>query len=101
MPLAVELLVRFNGPEGRSHSHRIDVLTQVLYTFLQVDPIGYRRELEEGFAFLDGEVPRGPGTARYVLDYRRAEYLSETERREEAFELSYRSLARTERGRIR
>jgi hypothetical protein len=96
MPLAVELLVRINSPEGRGHSHRLAVLTQGLYAFLQVDPVGYQRELEEGFAYLDAEVPQGPGTARYVLDYRRAEYLSETERWEEAMELSCRSLARTE-----
>jgi hypothetical protein len=99
LPLAVELLLRFNGPEGRAHRHRLDVLTLGLYAFLQVDPIGYRRELEDGFADLDAQVPQGPGTARYVLDYRRSEYLSETERWEEAFVLSSRSLALTEQGR--
>lgn len=96
LPLAVELLVRFNGPEGCTHEHRIDILTLGLYALLQVDPIGYRRELEDGFADLDAQVPQGVGTARYVLDYRRAEYLSETERWEEAFVLSSRSLALAE-----
>ena len=91
MHLAVELLLRFNGPEGRGHSNRIDVLTQGLYAFLHVDPVGHRRDLEEGFAYLDAEVPQGPGTARFVLDYRRGEYLCETERWEEACELSYRA----------
>ena len=62
-----------------------------LYAFLQVDPVGHRRDLEEGFAYLDAEVPEGPGTARYVFDYRRGEYLCETERWEEACELSYRA----------
>lgn len=95
-PLAVDLLVRFSGPEGRAHASRTDVLTLGLYTFLQVDPIGHRQDLEDGFAHLDAQVPRGPCSRRFVLDYRRAEYLSETERWEEANELSYRSLARSE-----
>ena len=99
LPVAVELLVRFSGPEGRTHAHRSDVHTLGLYAFLQVDPIGYRRELEDGFAYLNAQIPQGPGTARYVLDYRRAEYLGESERWEEALELSYRSLAVTEQHR--
>ena len=87
LPLAMELMVRFNSPEGRAHPQRMDILTNVLYTYLQVDPVGYKDELERGFAQLDGQIARGPTAYRFVLDYRRMEYLCETERWEEALEL--------------
>jgi hypothetical protein len=93
LPLAMDLLVRFHGPEGRAHPQRVYVLTTVLYTYLQVDPVGYGDELERGFAQLDREIGRGPTVNRFVLDYRRTEYLGQTERWEEALDLAHQSLA--------
>lgn len=93
LPLAMELMVRFNSPEGQAHPQGVDILTGVLYTYLQIDPVGFREELERGFAHLDGQVARGPNVERFVLDYRRTEYLSATERWEEALELAHQSLA--------
>jgi hypothetical protein len=97
LPLAMELMVRFNTPEGLAHPQRVNILTSVLYTYLQVDPIGYRDELESGFAHLDGQITRGPRVERFVLDYRRTEYLRETERWDEAFDLALESLALADR----
>ncbi len=97
LPLAMELMVRFSGPEGQAHPHRVDVLTNVLYTYMQVDPLGYRNELERGFAQLDGLIGAGPTVYRFVLDYRRTEYLGETERWEEARDLAHQSLALADR----
>ena len=89
LPLAMDLIVRFNGPEGRVHPFRIGLLTMVLYTYLKIDPLGYRDELERGFEYLDGEISSGPVSERFVLDYRRVEYLSGVERWEEAHELAH------------
>jgi hypothetical protein len=97
LPLAMELMVRFNKPDAQAHPERVDILISVLYTYLQIDPIGYRDELERGFAYLDNQISRGPVTERFVLDFRRAEYLSETERWQEAFEQAHRSLALADR----
>jgi hypothetical protein len=84
LPLAIELLLRVNRPEARDHPCRVEVHTEVLYTYLQVDPVGYREDLERGFAYLDEQVPPGPVSQRFVLLYRWTEYLRETERWEEA-----------------
>lgn len=97
LPLAMELMVRFNRPEGLAHPRRIEILTNILYTYLEVDPVGYRDELEKGFAHLDGQIGRGPVADRFVLDYRRTEYLGAVERWDEAFELAHRSLALADR----
>ncbi len=86
LPLAMELTIRFSTPEGRVHPQRIGIHTQVLYTYLQVDPVGYRDELERGFAYLDEQIEPGPVTDRFVLDYRWMEYQSQTERWDEAYD---------------
>jgi hypothetical protein len=93
----MELMVRFNSPEGRAHPDRISVLTSVLYTYLQVDPLGYRDELERGFVHLDGQISRGPVSERFVLNYRWTEYLCETERWDEAYDRAHRALALADR----
>jgi hypothetical protein len=93
MPLAMELMVRFNSPEGQAHSCHSTILTNVLYTYLQVDPIGYRDELERGFAYQDGQISKSPVVERFVLDYRWTEYFRETDRWEEAFDRAHQSLA--------
>jgi hypothetical protein len=64
---------------------------------LQVDPVGYRDELERGFGQLDELIGRGPVVNRFVLDYRRTEYLCETERWDEALDLAHQSLALADR----
>ena len=97
LPLAVELMVRINSPEGRAHSEWLNVLTNVLYTYTNVDPFGYRDEIECGFAYMDGEVPRGPGDGRFVLHHRWICYLSETECWDEAYDLAMRSVALADR----
>lgn len=97
LPLAMELMVRFSGPEGQAHPQRVIVLINVLYVYLQVDPLGYRNELERGFAELDGLIGPGPTVNRFVLDYRRTEYLCDTERWDEARNLAHQSLAMADR----
>ena len=97
MPLAMELMVRFSKPEAAVHPRRVSVLTNVLYTYLQVDPIGYRDELERGFAYLDSQISQEPVSNRFVLNYRRIEYLAETERWNDAYELAHRSLDLSDR----
>ncbi len=87
--LAMELVIRLNGPEGRAHPVRIQVMLSMLYTCLRIDPLGYRNELEQGFEYLDGEISSGPISERFILSYRRAEYLSDIERWGEAHELAH------------
>ncbi len=83
-PLAMQLAVRFASPEGQAHPWRVQALIAVLYTHLQVDPVGFLDELERGFNHLDGLVDRGPTDNRFVLSYRRTEFFRELERWEEA-----------------
>jgi hypothetical protein len=97
MPLAMDLMVHFSKPEAAVHPRRVSVLTNVLYTYLQVDPIGFQSELERGFAYLDGQISREPVSNRFVLDYRRIEYFAETERWDAAYELAHRSLELADR----
>jgi hypothetical protein len=99
LPLAMELTVRVNSPEGRAHSEWLNILTNVLYTYTNVDPFGYRDEMERGFAYMDGEVPQGPSSGRSVLHHRWISYLSETERWAEAYDLGVRSVALADRHR--
>jgi hypothetical protein len=99
LPLAVELMVRFQSPEGRAHPDWLSVLANVLYTYINVDPFGYRDEIESGFAYMDGEVPRGPVSERFVLHHRWICYLYETDRWSEAYELAMRSVALTDQAR--
>jgi hypothetical protein len=96
LPLAMDLMLRFNGPEGRAHPQRVVALIDVLYCYFQIDPFGYRDELERGFTHLDAQVDKGATSDRFVLDFRRAEYLNETERWSEAHDLSLQSLARAD-----
>jgi hypothetical protein len=99
LPLAVELMVRFQSPDGRAHPDWLSVLTNVLYTYINVDPFGYSEEIERGFDYMDGEVPRGPVSERFVLNHRWICYLSETDRWAEAYELAMRSVALADQAR--
>lgn len=96
LPLAQELMVKFAAPEGRAHSEYDSLYTSVLYTFLSIDPIGYRDELERGFAYLDSRIPREPIQDRFIFDFRRAEYLDDSERREESYDIVMKSFASTD-----
>ncbi len=93
LPLAIELTVRFNGPEGREDSLCVGILTAVLYTYAEIDPLGYRDEIEQGFAFLDARIGPRPTGERFVLDFRRADYFAVVERWTEAYDLAHQSLA--------
>ena len=99
-PLAMELLVRVAAPENRTHPMAINVQNGVLYTYLQVDPVGHREELERGFAHLDQQITRDPVSDRFVFSYRLTEYLCETHRWHEANAQAQRYLALVDRGGI-
>lgn len=89
LPVAIELMVRFSSPEGRVHPSYSGILTSVLYTYLSIDPLGYRDELEKGFAYLDGHEAAGPGSNRFVMYYRWTNYLHDIERWKEAYDLAH------------
>jgi hypothetical protein len=93
LPLAVELMVRFSSPEGLVHSDRLQVLDNVLYTYVNTDPLGFREDLEKGFAHLDGEIPQGPEGQRFVLYHRWRAYLIAIESWDAVYEMALRSLA--------
>ena len=78
LPLAVELMVRFNSREGQAHSERLSILGNILYTYTNTDPLGYRDDLECGFLQLDGEITDGPNSRRFVLYHRWRAYLIAT-----------------------
>jgi hypothetical protein len=93
-PLVWELLAQLNSREWQDHSEAHSIRTNGLYTYLQVDPLGYRDELDQGFAALDGQITKEPVSERFVLSYRWTEYLVETQSWEAALEsaLRFRSL---------
>jgi hypothetical protein len=93
LPLAVELMVRYNSAQGPDGFERLSILINVLYTYLNIDPIGYRDEIERGFAYLDAEISPRPTSERCVLNHRWISYLSASERWEEAYDLAMRTLA--------
>jgi hypothetical protein len=97
-PLAMEVMLRFNSPAGRTHPHRMGILTNVLYVYLQIDPAGYRDELEQGFSYLDEQIARGPVTDRFVLNYRWTEYLVETQQLDAAYQRAQRFLELVDSG---
>lgn len=99
LSLAVQLMVRFNAPDGQAHPDRHTVLDNVLYTYINIDPLGYRDEIERGFAYLDGQIEQEPTSGRFVLNHRRMSYLGTTERWEEAYDLALRSLALVDQAR--
>jgi hypothetical protein len=90
LPLAMSLMVQVHSPAGRQHEWRYSIMTEVLNTFLSIDPVGYRDELERGFAALEDDLLEED---RLVLNYRRNEYLMYTERPDEAHEGALRNLA--------
>ena len=90
LPLAMQLMVQFNSPIGRGHDWRNAILVEVLNTYLSIDPVGYREEIERGFAHLDGEILLAD---RYVFNYRRVAYHIATDRWDTALDLALRALA--------
>jgi hypothetical protein len=92
LPLAMDLLVRFNQPEGQSHSDRFWVLLGVLGVYESVDPFGYRQEIEAGIQHLDSQVSPGPGSLRFVLDHLKMSVLTDADRWAEAKDQALRTL---------
>jgi hypothetical protein len=93
LPLAMELMVRISAPACRNHQSRVSILTAVLTTYIGIDPVGFKDEIERGLAHLEGIIPSGPVSERHVLHFRRTEYLAATERWDEAHDLALRALA--------
>ncbi|MDB5391737.1 MAG: hypothetical protein JWM11_7383 [Planctomycetaceae bacterium] len=93
LPLAMELMVLFNAPQGQSHDDRNMVLDNVLYTYINIDPFGYRNEIERGITYLNGLIEQGPAGERFVLNHRQMSYLSATVRWGEAYDLALHTLA--------
>lgn len=97
LPLAVELMVVFNASDGRSHEFRMWVLMHCLNIHASIDPRGYRDEIARGFAYLDGQIARGPASERIYLEICSVDHLISTERWGEAYEAALRLLALVDR----
>jgi hypothetical protein len=94
LPLAMQLMVQINSPANLGHDWRNTVLTEVLHTYLSIDPAAYREEIERGFAFLDREAS---SESRYILNQRRTTYFMNLEQWDQAYDLGLRSLAEANR----
>lgn len=93
LPLAIELMTRFSGPEGNSHPFRDSIMALVLYVYAELDPFGYRDEIERGAEVLRARNDSsGDVENSLVSNYRQASYLIQTERLGEAYELAHQSL---------
>ncbi len=93
LPVAMELMVRLNTTEGRTHSQYSAILIEVLYTYFEIDPFGFQEEIERGFAYLQEHIGKNRVDERFVLNYRRAHYLLNIERLSDAYELAHQMLA--------
>jgi hypothetical protein len=93
LPLAMELMVKLESPIYRNHDWRNGILTDVLYTYVRTDPVGFQAEIERGFRHLDAEIPPGPVVDRHVLLNRQRTFLIALERWQEAFDQAEMSLA--------
>ena len=96
LPIAIDLMVRYGPESGPASPGRESILINVLYTYLNIDPIGYCDEIERGLAYLDTQVSSSPSQERFVLHHRWMSYLQASERWEEAYDLSIRALAQVE-----
>lgn len=92
LPLALELMPLLNHPDYRDHPNGISVQTSYLYTLLQIDPVGYQNELDEGFSVLDNLIPQGSTSDRMVMNYRKTELLCQTRRWQVAYDHAQRFL---------
>lgn len=93
LPVAVGLMPRFEAPAARHHPFRMTVLINVVYSHVMVDPAGFRADIVCGFDGLDGELPAGPVTHRFVLNLRRMCFLRQLDLWAEADDLALRTLA--------
>ncbi len=93
LPVAAELMPRFEAPAARRHPWRVGVLINVVYTHAQVDPAGFRADIKRGFAGLDADIPAGPVSHRFVLNLRRTFFLRQLDLWAEADDLALRTLA--------
>lgn len=98
-PLAIELMVRVSKPEFQGHSDEASIWNNVLCTYVEVDPIGHRDDLERGFSHLDQKIAKGPVQERFVLNYRWVQYLCYTQRWKEAYDRAQHFQALVGRGR--
>jgi hypothetical protein len=96
--LAMELMVRFSGAEGRAHPMSVSAYTSVLYTYTQVDPVGHKDTLQKGFSYLDQQIAMEPVNQRFVLFYRWTDFLCELNQWPEAYEKAQEFLAMVDRG---
>jgi len=93
LPIAMDLMVLFNSPEGRSHPDRRMVLDNVLYTYISIDPHGFQSEIERGATYLDTLIEQGPVGPRFVFNHRRLCFLAGMGRWNEAYDFGNQSLA--------
>lgn len=97
LPLAMDLIVRFNTPPGSSHPSRNGVMVAVLETYQQIDAYGFQEELERGFERQEAITSREPVGARFVLNYRWRTFLCSTGRWQQAYENAIQTLALIDR----
>ncbi|MBS0202431.1 MAG: hypothetical protein JSS49_05980 [Planctomycetes bacterium] len=97
LPLAMDLIVRFNTPPGSSHPSRNGVMVAVLETYQQIDAYGFQEELERGFESQEAITSRESGGARFVLNYRWRTFLCSTGRWEQAYDNALQTLALIDR----
>ena len=84
LPLAMQLLVRLGTPAARGHEWRHCIMINAVYTYCSADAVGFRQEIERGFACLEEEITDRED--RYVLNNRRIRFRMHLEQWEAAYE---------------
>jgi len=94
LPLAIDLMVRFNSSDGLTHPFRGVGLSNALLVYTCVDPFGYQDEIERGFAYVRKHISDELESTRFLIDEVQMYCLESMERWGEAYDIGVRSLSK-------
>jgi hypothetical protein len=74
LDLAVRTALEFRKPSYIGHPWKFAIFNHLLRIYTEIDPVGHAAAIREAMAYLDAEVPPGPGADRYVLSGRKRKF---------------------------
>jgi hypothetical protein len=93
LDLAVRCALDAGKPAFHGHPWRFATFNNLVTVYAGIDPAGYAAEIEKALAYLDREVPPGPGDDRYVMLGKRRSFLMDVGRIDEARQVALDHLA--------
>jgi hypothetical protein len=77
LDLAVRTALEFRKSSYTGHPWKFAIFNHLLRIYTEIDPVGHADAIREALAYLDAEVPAGPGADRYVLLGRKRKFALE------------------------